>query len=32
MLAQNGADANLVKLLRDALGGRDGFDLAWKAS
>ena len=32
MLAENGADASLVKLLRDALGGRDGFDLAWKAS
>lgn len=32
MLAENGADARLVKLLRDALGGRDGFELGWKAS
>jgi processive 1,2-diacylglycerol beta-glucosyltransferase len=31
MLAENGADASLVKLLRDALGGRDGFELGWKA-
>lgn len=29
MLEENGADANLVKLLRDALGGRDGFELRW---
>ncbi|HEU4584902.1 MAG TPA: hypothetical protein VFR95_04085 [Gemmatimonadaceae bacterium] len=31
MLAENGADASLVKLLRDALDGRDGFELGWKA-
>lgn len=32
MLEENGADATLVELLRDALGGRDGFDLQWKTS
>lgn len=32
MLEENGADATLVRLLRDALGGRDGFDLRLKAS
>ena len=32
MLEENGADAGLVKLLRDTLGGRDGFELRWKAS
>ncbi len=32
MLEENGADPTLVRLLRDALGGRDGFDLQWKAS
>ena len=32
MLEENGADAGLVKLLRDALGGRAGFELRWKAS
>ena len=29
MLEESGADASLVKLLRDALGGRDGFELRW---
>jgi hypothetical protein len=32
MLEENGADAGLVKLLRDALGGRAGFELRWKVS
>jgi hypothetical protein len=32
MLEENGADAGLVKLLRDALGGRAGFEMRWKAS
>ncbi|HET7620937.1 MAG TPA: hypothetical protein VFK39_03450 [Gemmatimonadaceae bacterium] len=32
MLEENGADESLVKLLRDALGGRDGFELRWTTS
>jgi processive 1,2-diacylglycerol beta-glucosyltransferase len=32
MLEESGADANLVALLRNALGGREGFELRWKAS
>lgn len=32
MLEENGADADLVRLLRDALGGRGGFELRWTAS
>jgi processive 1,2-diacylglycerol beta-glucosyltransferase len=31
MLEENGADASLVKLLRDARGGRDGIEPRWKA-
>jgi hypothetical protein len=29
MLEEDGADANFVKLLRDALGKRDGFEMRW---
>ena len=29
VLAQNGADAALVALLRGALGGRDGVEIEW---
>jgi processive 1,2-diacylglycerol beta-glucosyltransferase len=29
MLEENGADAQFVKLLRDALGKRDGFEMRW---
>lgn len=32
MLEENGADSDLVELLRSALDGRDGFELGWKAS
>jgi processive 1,2-diacylglycerol beta-glucosyltransferase len=32
MLEENGANADLVTLLRNALGGRTGFELRWKAS
>lgn len=32
MLEENGADASLVKLLRDTLGGREGFEVRWAAS
>jgi len=31
LLEENGADAKLVQLLRDALDGRDGFELRWVA-
>ncbi len=30
LLAERGADAGLVTRIRDALGGRDGFDVAWR--
>jgi processive 1,2-diacylglycerol beta-glucosyltransferase len=30
MLEESGADAGLLKLLRDALDGRSGFELRWK--
>lgn len=30
MLEESGADAGLLKLLRDALDGRAGFELRWK--
>jgi hypothetical protein len=29
MLEEDGADAQLVSLLRGALAGRDGFDVRW---
>ncbi len=30
MLAETGADPNLIRRLRDALGLREGFDLGWR--
>ena len=30
MLAEKGADPDLLVRLRDALGGREGFDVAWR--
>ena len=30
MLEEDGADAELVKLLRGALGGREGVELRWE--
>jgi hypothetical protein len=32
MLEENGADSNLVDMLRTALGGREGFDVRWTRS
>ena len=29
MLSQRGADANLIRLLTDALGGREEVDILW---
>jgi len=29
LLASVGTDADLVEMLRRALGGRDGFEIAW---
>ena len=29
MLSQRGADANLIRLLSDALGGREEVDILW---
>lgn len=29
MLEEDGADEALVKMLRSALGGREGFDIRW---
>jgi hypothetical protein len=30
LLSERGADASLVARLRDALGGREGFDVGWR--
>ncbi len=30
MLAEHGVDPELVERLRTALGGREGFDVAWR--
>jgi hypothetical protein len=32
MLEQDGADAELMSLLRSALAGREGFDVRWSRS
>ncbi|PYR55841.1 MAG: galactosyldiacylglycerol synthase [Acidobacteria bacterium] len=32
MLQQDGGDANLIALLRNALGAREGFEVRWTKS
>jgi hypothetical protein len=32
MLQQDGGDANLIALLRNALGAREGFEVRWMKS